>query len=60
MLVTYGIEVEESDDVYVKLAENAMHTLSETFRPGAFMVDIVPMCKLADPSRETTNMTETV
>ena len=44
MLVTYGIEVIDSDDKYIAAAETAVGNVSEAFRPGAFLVDTIPAC----------------
>ena len=49
--------MEESDDVYIELAENALKILSITFRPGSFMVDLIPMSKHAiRPDNHTDTM----
>ena len=44
MRVTYGIEVMESDDIYIEAAERAMDTVIITGVPGAFVVDRLPIC----------------
>ena len=43
MRVTYGIEVKESDDIYISTAELAMHTMIETAVQGTFVVDYLPI-----------------
>ena len=45
MKITYGIDVQESDDPYVSLAEEALNGLDEAVIPGAFWVDLFPMLK---------------
>ncbi|KAJ7202579.1 cytochrome P450 [Mycena pura] len=42
MSVTYGIRILPEDDPYVKLAEDAIHTLSDAATPGRFLVDFIP------------------
>ena len=46
MLVTYGIEVVNSDDKYISAAETAVRNVSKAFRPGAFLVDTIPAREL--------------
>ena len=43
MRVTYGIEVMETNDVYIAAAERAMDTMIETGIPGTFLVDSLPI-----------------
>ena len=45
MQVTYGIEVKESDDPYISLAQEALNGLNEAAAPGAFLVDFFPVLK---------------
>ncbi|KAF9463803.1 OrdA protein [Collybia nuda] len=40
--LTYGIEVQEGDDPFVDLIENANHNFSAATVPGAFLVDFFP------------------
>ncbi|KAK7031915.1 cytochrome P450 [Favolaschia claudopus] len=42
MEITYGIDVREAEDPYIKVAEGAMYGLSVASIPGAFLVDSVP------------------
>ncbi|KAJ7106515.1 cytochrome P450 [Mycena epipterygia] len=45
MHVAYGIQVLPSNDPYVTLAEQAIHTLSIATIPGRFLVDSLPVLK---------------
>ena len=43
MEIAYGIEVQESGDSYISLAEEVMRGGSEAAIPGAFLVDLFPI-----------------
>ena len=44
--MTYSINVRPYNDPYIKIAEEAIGTLTELFTPGAFVVlDIIPVLK---------------
>ena len=45
MRIGYGIAVQESDDPYIAIAEEAMKGASEAAIPGAFWVDMFPILK---------------
>ena len=45
MNIGYGISVQESDDPYILIAEEALNGLSEAGVPGAFWVDLIPLLK---------------
>ena len=45
MKIVYGIAVQESDDPYISLAEEALSGLAEAGIPGAFLVDMFPILK---------------
>ena len=45
MNIAYGIDVQESDDPYLSLAEEALNGLNEGAIPGAFWIDLFPMLK---------------
>ncbi|KAJ7155817.1 cytochrome P450 [Mycena filopes] len=45
MDVAYGIKVRGADDMYVRIAEEAMRGLSLASLPGAFLVDTIPALK---------------
>ncbi|KAJ7483546.1 cytochrome P450 [Mycena latifolia] len=45
MDVTYGIDVDSSNNQYIDLAEEAMHGLSVASLPGRFLVDTFPALK---------------
>ncbi|KAJ7483541.1 cytochrome P450, partial [Mycena latifolia] len=45
MDVTYGIDVNSSNNQYIDLAEEAMHGLSVASLPGRFLVDTFPALK---------------
>ena len=50
MKISYGIDVKESDDSYISLAEHALNGLNEAAIPGTFWVDLFPILKYV-PSR---------
>ena len=43
--IAYGIDVQESDDPYILVGEEAMKGLGEAGIPGAFWVDLFPVLK---------------
>ena len=43
MDITYGIEVQESDDQYISLVEELIDGGNEVSIPGAFLVDLFPI-----------------
>ena len=45
MKITYGIDVQESDDPYILRAEESLRGLHEAAIPGAFWVDFLPILK---------------
>ena len=45
MKITYGIDVQESDDPYIQVGEEAVKGFDEAGIPGAFLVDLFPMLK---------------
>ncbi|KAJ7088893.1 cytochrome P450 [Mycena belliarum] len=45
MLVTYGIDVDATENRYVQLAEEAMYGISVASLPGRFLVDTIPALK---------------
>ena len=45
MKITYGIDVQESDDPYIQFAEETMKGMHEADVLGAFLVDLFPMLK---------------
>ena len=45
MKIVYGIAVQESDDPYISLAEDAFDGLAQAGTPGAFLVDMIPILK---------------
>ena len=45
MRIGYGIAVQESDDPYITIAEEAMTGLAEAGIPGTFWVDWFPILK---------------
>src|ERR1700678_799448 len=45
MKIAYGIDVQESDDPYVSIAEEALNGLAEAAVVGAFWVDFLPILK---------------
>ncbi len=45
MDTSYGIRLSESNDPYIRTAEQAMDGLNEAAVPGAFLVDAIPALK---------------
>lgn len=45
MDVAFGIDTPLEGNHFTKIAQEAMHMLSEAFLPGAFLVDTIPLCK---------------
>ena len=45
MKILYGIAVQESDDPYIAMAEEALNGVAEAGIPGAFWVDMFPILK---------------
>ena len=45
MKIIYGIDVKESDDPYISIAEEALNGLAEAGVFGVFWVDIFPLLK---------------
>ena len=45
MDIAYGIEIQESGDRYISLAEEVMNAGNEASIPGAFWVDLFPVLK---------------
>ena len=45
MKIAYGITVQESDDPYISIAEEALSGVAEAAIPGAFWVDLFPILK---------------
>jgi hypothetical protein len=44
MNVTYGIEIDDDKDRYMTVAEFALDGMAKAAHPGAFLVDIFPIC----------------
>ena len=45
MKISYGIDVQDSDDPHILQTEEAMKGISEASIPGAFWVDFFPVLK---------------
>ena len=45
MSMTYGIEIKDTNDPFINLAEAAVKSGSEAAVPGAFLVDVIPILK---------------
>ena len=43
--MTYSIKVRPYNDPYIKIAEEAIGSISELLIPGAFLVDTIPVLK---------------
>jgi len=44
MEMTYGMEVESHENKYLQAAERVVALIGQTVEPGAFLVDIFPIC----------------
>ena len=44
--ISHGYEVKEHQDPFVDLADRAVEQFSTSTAPGAFMVDVMPACKV--------------
>ena len=42
--IIYGIKVLPKDDPYIETAKNALASLNIAGAPGAFLVDMLPIC----------------
>lgn len=45
-MISHGYSVNEHEDRFVDVVEAAVSGFSECLEPGAFLVDMVPLCKL--------------
>ena len=45
MKIGYGIAVQDSDDPYITIAEEALGGIAEAGIPGSFLVDLFPILK---------------
>ena len=45
MKISYGIDIQESNNPYILLAKKALRGLDEASVPGAFWVDVFPVLK---------------
>ncbi|KAH8823464.1 cytochrome P450 [Flagelloscypha sp. PMI_526] len=43
--VTYGLQIAEKNDTYIRVAETALEGMSIASAPGAFFVDLIPAMK---------------
>lgn len=43
--IAYGIETLEDNDPYVATAEHTMEAVNASLVPGAFLVDLFPVCE---------------
>jgi len=44
-MISYGYSVKEHDDPFLSVAEAAVSGFSETTKPGAYLVDLIPVRK---------------
>jgi hypothetical protein len=42
--ISYGYEIEETNDPFIKMSDKAMEEFSLSASPGAFIVDVFPAC----------------
>ena len=54
LMISHGYSVKEYDDPIVDVVEAAVSQFSECVEPGAYLVDMVPLCKLPFPCRPIT------
>ncbi|KAG6877771.1 hypothetical protein C0993_004146 [Termitomyces sp. T159_Od127] len=47
--IAYGYKVKENNDPFLELIDKAIAQLSDLIRPGRYMVDVLPLCKLILP-----------
>jgi hypothetical protein len=45
MSMAYGIQIKDTNDPFINLAEAAVKSASEASVPGAFLVDVIPILK---------------
>ena len=45
MRVLYGIEIKDTEDEYVRIAEEVLNSAAEAGNPGSFFVDTLPLCE---------------
>lgn len=45
MGITYGVQVQDTHDPYVEVAEEALDFLVQGGNPGAYFVDLLPICE---------------
>ena len=45
MSMTYGVDVKDTDDPLIGLAEVAVKSASQSIIPGAYLVDLIPILK---------------
>lgn len=45
MAFTYGYEIQEEDDPYVRMAGANSRAFARAIIPGAFLVDNIPLCE---------------
>ena len=45
MRTAYGIDVQDSNDPYIDIAERALQAVNAGVNAGSFLVDIVPICE---------------
>ena len=44
-MISHGYSVNEQEDTFVDRVEAAVNGFSECLEPGAFLVDMIPLCK---------------
>ena len=44
MEMTYGMDIKSHEDKFLQAAERLVELVGETLEPGAFLVDIFPIC----------------
>lgn len=42
--IAYGLDIRNSDDPYLKRAEECLQIIVQAGNPGAYLVDILPAC----------------
>jgi hypothetical protein len=42
--IAYGLDIQTTDDPYLKRAEECLQIIDKAGNPGSFLVDIMPAC----------------
>jgi hypothetical protein len=42
--ISHGYEIKETNDPFIDIADEAVHQFSLSTAPGAWLVDVIPVC----------------